>query len=240
VTKQKELDELKSQFVSNVSHELRTPLVAARNSLVVILGENAGNLTEDQKKYLSIAANNIKQLGRFIDDLLDVSKMEAKKMELHPTSVQIGTLINETCETLETWARTKNITIIKNVQDKIPDIKMDGGRIGQVLVNLIGNSIKFTPSGGSITVEAELKADGKNNLLVVRVIDTGSGIAKEDIPKLFSRFQQLKREDTNIKASGTGLGLSISKELIELHGGTIFVESEPDKGAIFAFTLPVV
>jgi signal transduction histidine kinase len=240
VTKQKELEELKSQFLSNVSHEFRTPLVAARNSIIVVLGESANNLTENQKKYLSIAEKNIKQLGRFIDDLLDVSKMEAKKMELRPTSVSIGTVIDETRETLETWARTKNITIAKKVQDNIPEIKMDKGRITQVLVNLIGNSIKFTPNDGTVTVEASLKKEEKGEILMVRVMDTGPGIAKEDIPKLFNRFQQLDKGHANTKISGTGLGLSIAKELIELHGGTIYAESEPGKGAIFTFKIPVV
>ncbi len=240
VTKQKELEELKSKFISNVSHELRTPLVAVRNSIIIVLSEKIGSLKEDQKKYLSIAEKNIKQLSRFIDDLLDISKMEAKKMELHPASASIETLINETCETLEPWAWTKNIIIVKNVQSNIPDIKMDRERIAQVFINLIGNSIKFTPAGGIITVEAKLKTEESGNLLLVRVIDTGPGIAKEEIPKLFNRFQQLGGERPNDKISGTGLGLYISKELIELHGGAICVESEPGKGAIFAFTLPVV
>lgn len=239
VTKQREVEDLKSQFISNVSHELRTPLVAVRNSIVIILNEKTGSLTEDQKKYLLIAERNIKQLSRFVDDLLDVSKMEAKKMELHPAPASTEVIINEVCETLEAWAQTKNISIVRNVQSNIPDIKMEKERIVQVLINLIGNAIKFTPTGGIITVEAKLKTEEKGNLLLVRIIDTGPGITKENISKLFNKFRQVGGKNPNDKSGGTGLGLYISKELIELHGGTIYVESTPGEGAMFAFTLPI-
>ncbi len=235
VTKQKELDALKLQFVSSVSHELRTPLVAIRNSIAIIFNPKAGSLTPEQSKYLSVAEKNLKRLSRLIDDLLDISKMEAGKMDLRASPTSIEMLIDETCTTLDAWAQTKNIEIVRNVQGNIPNINMDPERITQVLTNLIGNSIKFTPAGGAITVEAGVKEEGGKNILLVRVIDNGPGIVKEDISRLFNKFQQVGAGNI----SGTGLGLYISKELVELHGGSIRVESAIGKGSIFAFTLPI-
>lgn len=239
VTKQREVDALKSQFVSSVSHELRTPLVAIRNSIAIIFNPKAGSLTAEQAKYLSIAEKNLKRLSRLIDDLLDISKMDAGKMDLRLAPASIEKLIDETCATLDAWAQTKDIEIVRNVRGNIPEIKMDPERIAQILTNLIGNSIKFTPAKGAITVEACVKEEGGKNMLLVRVIDSGPGISKEDMPKLFNKFQQAGGDRRSEDISGTGLGLYISKELVELHGGSVWAESARDQGAIFAFTLPI-
>lgn len=239
VTKQKELDAMKSQFVSNISHELRTPLIAIRNSVEIMLAKKSGPLTEEQNKFLSIAENNLKRLGLLIDDLLDLSKVEAKKAELHPEPSDIEQVIDETCDSLEAWAGTKEIAISRNVQRNIRKVSIDRKRITQVLTNLIGNAIKFTPNKGTITISVNItQAEGKD-MLIVSVADTGAGIAKEDIPKLFNKFQQLGSGGSLHHVSGTGLGLYISKEMINLHGGTIWAKSELNKGSTFIFKIPV-
>ncbi len=239
VTKQKELDAMKTQFVSNISHELRTPLIAIRNSIEIMLTKKTGPLTEDQNKFLSIAENNLKRLGLLIDDLLDLSKVEAKKAELHPEPSDIGQLIEETCDSFCAWAGTKGISVSKNVQRDIRKVNIDRKRITQVLTNLVGNSIKFTPKNGAVTVTANIiQIDGKDTL-VVSVADTGIGISQEDLPKLFNKFQQLGSGKSLHHISGTGLGLYISKELITLHGGAIYAKSEVDRGSTFVFKIPV-
>lgn len=238
VTKQKELEALKSQFVSNISHELRTPLIAIRNSVEIMLAKKSGPLSEEQNKFLSIAENNLKRLGLLIDDLLDLSKVEAKKAELHLEPSDIGQVLKETCDSLEAWAGTKDITILRNVQAGIRKVPIDRKWITQVLTNLIGNSIKFTPNKGTVTISVNITRVEEKDMLIVSVADTGIGIAKEDIPKLFNKFQQLGSEKSLHHISGTGLGLYISKELISLHGGTIWAKSEINKGSIFVFRIP--
>lgn len=239
VTKQKELDAMKTQFVSNISHELRTPIIAIRNSVEIMLTKKTGPLTEDQNKFLSIAENNLKRLGLLIDDLLDLSKVEAKKAELHPEPSDIGQLIKDTCDSFCAWAGTKEISISRNVQRDIRKVNIDQKRITQVLTNLVGNSIKFTPNNGTVTVTANIiQIDGKDTL-VVSVADTGIGIPQDDLPKLFNKFQQLGSDKSLHHVNGTGLGLYISRELIALHGGTIYAKSEAGRGSIFVFKIPV-
>jgi len=235
VTKQRELDELKSEFVSRVSHELRTPMVAMQHALAILTDQVAGPMTEEQQKFSGIVQRNLERLNALISDLLDLSKLEAKKTELHLESVAVAALIAGICESLDPWARSKGLTITKRVAESVPGVVCDKGRITQVLTNLIGNAIKFTPHSGRITIEAKL---GQDRAVEISVSDTGIGIAKEDLPKLFSKFQQVG-ERTASDMSGTGLGLVIAKEIVELHHGRIWADSELKRGARFAFTLPV-
>ena len=236
VTKQRELDQMKSEFVSKVSHELRTPIVAMQHALSILVDEIAGPLTEEQKRFTTLTQRNLQRLNALINDLLDLSKLEAKKMELRPAFTALGPLISGVCETLEAWAQSKAITLTRRVPEGLPNVICDSARVTQVLTNLMGNAIKFTPKQGRITVEARLAGDGG---VEVSVADTGVGIAKGDLPKLFSKFQQVG-ERTASDISGTGLGLAISKEIIELHGGRIWAESdEGRKGTRFTFSLPL-
>ncbi|MFC1577362.1 sensor histidine kinase, partial [Candidatus Omnitrophota bacterium] len=171
-----------------------------------------------------------------IDDILDLSKLEAKKTELEREDASIEPVIAEVCETVGTWIKNKFIVTEIEIDKDLPRIKIDPDKITQVLNNLIGNSIKFTPQYGKIRVGAKRSSCG--NFIEVSVSDTGKGIAKEDLTKVFDRFQQAgERAATDI--SGSGLGLSISKEIVELHGGRIWAESEEGKGAKFSFTLPI-
>ncbi|MBN2121117.1 MAG: PAS domain S-box protein [Candidatus Omnitrophica bacterium] len=234
ITKQKELDRMKSRFVSSVSHELRTPLVAVDKSISLLLSKAAGPVSSQQEEFLSIAKRNLKRLSTLINDLLDMSKLEAGKMRMNIEPCSIEEIINEAVEGFRSWVNTKSIIFNKNIQDGLPLISADSQRIIQILNNLIGNAIKFTPSNGQITVEARLDKE----MVEVSVKDTGQGIPREDLAKIFDKFYQVsERVVTDI--TGTGLGLSISKEIVELHGGKIWVESDRGQGARFIFTLPL-
>lgn len=211
----RELDRLKSQFVSTLSHELRTPIVAAQKALAVMMDKAAGPLTEDQARFLDIANRNLGRLSSLINDMLDFSELEAGKMKIELVETSIGKVVEEACEGLVSRANSKDIRLIKNIQDNIPQLKADPDRIIQILNNLIGNALKITPKGGSVTVEAANSDDGVR----VSVQDTSG-----------------ERRQTDV--NGTGLGLSIAKEIVELHGGKIWAESEHNQGTKFIFTLP--
>ena len=234
VTKQKELEELKAKFVSNVSHELRTPIVTIQKALAIVHDESTGPLNDAQRKFIEISERNLQNLSRLINDLLDMAKLEAGKMRLECKGDRISEVIRMTVENLQPWAKAKGVSLLMEAPEGLPEIEMDGQRIGQVLTNLIGNAIKFTPSSGTIRTSARPTERG----LEVSVADTGPGIPAEELPKLFDRFQQATTR-TMTDISGTGLGLSIAKEIVELHGGEIWVESEQGKGTTFRFSLPL-
>ncbi len=235
ITRQKELERMKTGFVASVSHELRTPLIAIDKSLQLILSKTTGSLTETQEQFLTIAERNLKRLSRLIDDLLDMSKLEAGKMTLKRQPASLEKIIADSVFALDNWAKTKFITIEKNVAAALPEVNVDADRLTQILNNLMGNAIKFTPAHGTITVTAAVKKPGE---VEISVRDTGIGISPENLGKVFDKFYQVgERVSTDI--SGTGLGLSIVKELVELHGGKIWVDSDKGQGTTFTFTLPV-
>ncbi len=236
ITKQKELDQLKANFVANVSHEIRSPLVATEKAISLILSKSTGEISENQEQFLTIAERNLKRLGNIINDLLDLSKLEAGKMELKRVPTSLEAVINEAIEGLQVWASTKSISIEKRIQNGLPEINIDADKIIQVLNNLIGNAIKFTPNDGKITVEAILRE--KNKGIEVSVQDTGIGIDESDLHRVFDKFYQ-SGERVATDVSGTGIGLSIAREIVELHSGKIWAESEKGKGARFIFILPL-
>lgn len=236
ITERKHLDELKNKFISTVSHELRTPLSIIKEGVSLVLDGKAGPIKEEQAKFLTMAKNNIDRLARLINDLLDISKLEAGKVEFKPVLVDFSIMLRETC------AKWK-IETDKNCQgleccllDSAVNIYIDPDKLTQILDNLIANAIKFTPKKGKIKVE--LKDEKKQ--IEISISDTGIGIAKEDLPKVFGRFQQFNRPQGGAGYKGTGLGLAIIKELIEMHKGEIKVESELNKGTKFIFTLPKI
>jgi PAS domain S-box-containing protein len=236
ITKQKELDRLKSTFVANVSHELRTPLVAIQKSISLILGRETGPITPTQEQFLSIADRNLTRLSRLIEDLLSLSKLEAGKVQLNRQPHQIGQVIQDTVDARANWVKTKGINLEVSVPEGLPEVNVDSDKIIQVLTNLIGNAIKFTPNNGKIIVGAALSKE--ENAITASVADNGIGIPKEHLGKIFDKFYQVgERVATDI--GGTGIGLSVAKEIVEIHGGRIWVESEHGSGAKFIFTLPL-
>ncbi|MBI4372543.1 MAG: response regulator [Candidatus Omnitrophica bacterium] len=232
----KKLDQLKSDFIASVSHDIRTPLNSVQESIALIL-EGIVDTHEDQgKNVLEIAKRSIHRLTAMINDLLDFSKLEAGKMRLHlePSDVQV--LIDEVLGSLRSLAEKKKIKFDFQPAKEFPKVPCDPERMVQVLTNLVGNAIKFTPEGGSITVRAEATPQGRINITVQ---DSGIGIAKEDLARVFERFEQV--QGANPKGvKGTGLGLSICKEIMRLHGGQIWAESELGKGSRFIISMAMI
>ena len=230
----KELDKMKSDFVSNVSHELRTPLTSIKGSVENMLDGLTGSLNEKQIRYLVRIKSNTDRLSRLINDLLDLSRIESGRVEVRPTRLPLTALAEEVAEHLKPLATEKLIRIEVPCSDPSATAWADRDKVTQVLVNLIGNAVKFTPPEGKVTVVLE-KND--NDYVQISVADTGPGILPEETNKIFSKFYQV----TNIakqKPRGSGLGLAISKALVEMHGGKIWVESEVGRGSTFYFTLP--
>jgi PAS domain S-box-containing protein len=230
----KELDKMKSAFVSNVSHELRTPLTAIKASADNMLDRLIGDLNGKQVGYLTRIKSNSDRLARLINDLLDLSTIEAGKIDLRPTKLPLVTLVREAAESLRPMAAEKLINLTVMSADPGVIAWADRDKVIQVLMNLIGNALKFAPTRGKVTI-----AVAKNSAawMQISVTDTGPGIPAEEVNKVFGRFYQIGQAGTQ-KTQGTGLGLAISKALVEMHGGKIWVESEAGKGSTFFFTLP--
>jgi len=226
------LDRLKSDFVSTVSHELRTPLSITKEGISLVLDRITGDINEEQEQILSSAKNSIDRLTRIINDLLDISKIEAGKLEVRKKMFNLKDLIVNISSTFRTKVSRKGLELKIDMPEEDLEIFADADRITQVFTNLLGNSLKFTDKG---YLEISVGEDGDD--VKCRVSDTGMGIAEEDIPKAFDKFQQFGREH-GPGEKGAGLGLSISKEIVELHGGKIWLESEKGKGSSFYFTLP--
>jgi len=234
---EKQVEQMKSDFVANVSHEIRSPMAPMKDALSLILDGTAGPLSEQQRKFLELLDNNMKRLLRLVNDLLDLSKIEAGKMEIKKECVNIQFLTKDIVDTIGVYALKKKLDLSFSVKGNLPEIDCDKDRITQVIINLVMNAIKFTPEGSRVAIAvSEGKKLGDKRYIQVSVSDTGPGMAKEEVNILFSRFKQLVSPE---KVKGTGLGLAISKAIIEMHGGRIWVESEIGKGSTFNFTLPV-
>jgi PAS domain S-box-containing protein len=240
ITKQKQLDEAKSKFVAHVSHELRTPLLSIQESLSLLLGKEVGEVTPEQEKFLSIAQRNIGRLSRLVNDLLDVAKLEAGKIELHPVSFELKDMAHHVVETVRSWAEGKGVSIAEAFPQEPVPIVADPDRLTQVITNLLGNAVKFTPEGGKISVEiasAQLAPGAGVEGTAISVQDSGIGIPKQDQKRIFEKFEQVSLASPQ-GVSSTGLGLTIAKEIVELHGGKIWVESNEGEGSRFTFVIP--
>lgn len=239
ITRQREIERMKSAFVASVSHELRTPLATIQQNISLLLKGLTGGLNEDQLKFLGSAQGNIKRLKRLINDLLDSAAIEAGKFKLKLSSVNINEIINNVVVFLEKWSQSKNISIQTNLLKEDQMLKVDRDRIEQVLTNLLSNAIKFTPPGGGISISAirkEATEQYPKGGIEISVKDTGSGIAPADIVRVFDKFERAGAVNSGI--GGTGLGLSICREIVKLHGGDIWAESKLGQGSTFSFFLP--
>jgi signal transduction histidine kinase/CheY-like chemotaxis protein len=256
--KLEKLEKLKSEFISIVSHELRTPLTSIKNSLDIMLSGKTGDITKIQDNFLNIAKRNVDRLSGIINDLLDLSKIEAGKMDFRFKPLNVAEPIEFVKSTFENLAEKKNITITAKIAHDLPQIYGDINRIEQVLSNLISNALKFTPENGEIIISVRkinagsinraifntLSTTGKQlnfkgDYVKISVQDNGIGIKESDIPKVFDKFQQIE-SSLSREVGGTGLGLPIAKQLIEAHRGEIWLESELQKGSKFSFILPVM
>jgi len=229
-----EADRLKSEFLANMSHELRTPLNSVIALSGILLARMDGDLTEEQEKQVKIIKKSGKNLLELINDILDLSKIESGKMEISLEEFYIEDVVNDDRAMVTPLASEKeiNISFIKN--EEIPVIRSDRNKVKQILLNLLSNAVKFTPTGGSITIDAT----GRDGRVELRVTDTGIGIAKENLDKIFDEFRQVDGSSTR-EYGGTGLGLAITRRLVKLLGGEIRVESEIGKGSTFIINIPV-
>jgi len=229
-----EANRLKSEFLANMSHELRTPLNGIIGFSEVLIDEKAGPLGPRQKEYLNDILNSGKHLLQLINDVLDLSKVEAGKMDLFPETFALPTAVAEVCSVLTPLATKKNIPIRSQIAPTAEQVTLDQQKFKQVLYNLLSNAVKFTDEGGRVDIVASAQ-DSSGLRLEVR--DSGVGIKADDFSKLFVEFQQL---DSGVarRHQGTGLGLALTKKIVELQKGTITVESEPGKGSTFTVTLP--
>ena len=223
----------KSEFLANMSHELRTPLNAVIGFSDVLLERTFGDLNDKQEQYIGIILTSGKHLLSLINDILDLSKVEAGRMELELTQFDVAMAIDNAVTLVRDRAARHALTLVVEVEADLALVVGDERKIKQILLNLLSNAVKFTPEGGRIGVRAD-RTDGG---VEVAVSDTGVGIAAEDHAAIFEEFRQVGNDYVR-KREGTGLGLALTRRFVELHGGQIRVESEPGKGSTFTFTLP--
>jgi PAS domain S-box-containing protein len=225
---------LKSEFLANMSHELRTPLNGIIGFSEFLHDEKPGKLNPKQKEYLGDVLNSGRHLLQLINDVLDLAKVEAGRMELNIEEFNVRKAVHEVCAVAKAIANKRRIVIRAEVPAEAGNLRLDQQKFKQVLYNLISNAIKFTDEGGE--VEVSMKALDSNRIQY-SVRDNGIGIKPEDLPRLFREFEQLDA-GTARRYEGTGLGLALTRKLVELQQGTIVVESEHGKGSIFRVTLP--
>ena len=228
------LEKMKSDFFSTMSHELRTPLTSIKEGIALLQEEAAGPVTEKQKKLLAIVAQESRRLIDLVNSSLDLSKMEAGMMIYHFEQADLVPLIDKVIVEMGPLVETKKIRLQSEVRSNLPRIRMDQERILQVLRNLVGNAVKFTPQGGRIAIFAGLTGQ----TIKVAVRDTGSGIPENNLISIFSKFHQVTPEKSHY-IKGSGLGLAIVKHIITSHGGRVWAESKLGQGSTFYFVLPV-
>lgn len=232
------LDQIKDEFVSIASHELRTPMTAIKSYLWMVLKkpQTGDKLSTKTSEHIERAYQSTERLINLVNDMLDVSRIEAGRIELKPVTTNLKALIEDVYHEVEAKAEQSHLSVKLDIAPDLPTIKVDPDKIHQVLLNIIGNALKFTPAKGKITITAK-QIDEK---IHVAVADTGKGISSEDQEKLFKKFGRLEHSLVSVaEAGGTGLGLYITKQLVEFHGGDIWVKSELGKGSTFEFTLPI-
>lgn len=229
-----EANNTKSKFLANMSHELRTPLNSIIGYSDFLLEQLIGPLNEKQKKYVGNISMSGKHLLALINDILDLSRVEAGKMELRYTEISVPESVCEVVTTLLPLASKKNIHLEKDLDPRLRVLHADREKFKEILYNLTSNAIKFTPCEGSVTIGTKIVGD----FAEISVRDSGVGISPEDQKKLFKPFSQIDAEETRTY-QGSGLGLTIVQKLVELHGGKIWMESEVGKGSTLRFTLPI-
>ena len=229
----RDMDRIKSEFLSNVSHELRTPLTAIKGSIENMVDGLTGEVNDRQRRYLARIAENAEQLSRLINDLLDLGRMEAGQLHLRPRSTSMSRLLEDAAESLRPLAEKRGIGLKVDPPREDIAVVADRDRLMQVLFNLMGNAVKFAGPGDSI----ELAARRQDDEMVVSVTDTGIGIPEKELERIFDRFYQVP-SNAGAKTGGTGLGLPIARSLVELHGGRLWAE-RAEVGSRFLFTLPL-
>jgi len=248
----------KSEFLANMSHELRTPLNAILGFTELIIDGVYGKVPENLRESIEDIHTNGRHLLRLINDVLDLSKIEAGRMQLSLSDYSVQELIDSVVSATRSLAEEKQLKLKSQVDEDLPAASGDAKRLTQVLMNLVGNAIKFTPAGGSVNVTAKLVPSSEfgvsssqpetrnpkpetaraSEQIEIAVEDTGIGIAAEELERIFSEFRQVDSSITR-EYGGSGLGLSIAKRFVELHGGVIWAESQVGQGSVFCFRIPL-
>jgi two-component system sensor histidine kinase KdpD len=232
ITREKELDQMKSQLLSTVSHELRTPLASIKGFATTLLRQDVEWDEGSRREFLSIISEESDRLAELISNLLDMSRIEAGTLRIEIEPIDLHPIIEETAT--EFQMMTRDHTIQTLLLPVLPPVMADPRRARQVLRNLVENAVKYSPNGGPITISAQVRADH----LQVSVADQGIGIEPQQLDHIFDRFYQVDSASTR-RVGGSGLGLSICEAIVEAHHGEIWVESQPNLGSTFHFTLPL-
>jgi len=232
ITHEKEVEQLKQELISIATHELRTPITGIKGYLDMILAGDTGGVNPETKEIMQEMAGINQRLADLVDDLLNVGRIEQGRIEVKPVSMDISKSIAEVVKEMSIQAKEKKLELIFGKEDAI-FVKADPDRVRQILVNLIGNAIKYTLAG-----KVEVSLEEKGHFVFIHVKDTGLGMSKDAQKNLFQKFYRVKTEKTR-QITGTGLGLWICKQIVEMMGGRIWVESQENKGSVFSFSLPI-
>ncbi len=240
---EKKADEMKTELVNVVSHELRTPLTAIRNALFLLRGPRLGPLSSGQHRFVDLAKRNVDQLIAIVNDLLDLSKIEAGRMHLELEPVSLGQPAGDALLALEPQAEEKGVSLHSTIAADLPQVQGHPASLLRVVVNLVANAIKFTDRGGRVSLDVAFVEDdevaGEGGAVRVTVNDSGVGIPRDQLESIFEKFHQVDAQDRKL-VPGTGLGLSICRELVKAHYGRIWAESDPGRGSRFSFVIPVL
>ncbi len=234
ITKQEALDEAKNEFVSMVAHELRTPLTVLKGSLGLMLAGAVGNVEGGTREMVSMAQNNCNRLIRLVDDMLDIAKIESGHLRIEMDILSVGERVQRAVDQMTQIACERGVIVTSDISERLPKIIGDGDRIEQVVVNLLSNALKFSPTGSTVRVSAHRF----RGFVRVRVTDQGPGIPVDKLDQVFEKFCQLDLKPAH-KENSSGLGLAISRAIVEQHGGRISARSHKVKGTTFSFLLPI-
>ena len=230
-TKDGEIDEMKTDFISVASHEMRTPMTSIKGSIELLLGGYAGELPAESTELLGICLTAVDRLIRLINDLLDISKIESGKMELHLAKLNVGDCVHKSMRSLRSLAEVNKVTIQAKHDERLPEVMADRDRLEQVITNLLSNALKYSPADKEVLI----RVTAVDNSVRVSVSDEGPGIPPDQVGRVFDRFQQLAGAK-----KGTGLGLAIARALVEQHRGRMWVESQLGLGTSFHFEIPAI
>lgn len=235
MSKEKEADKVKSEFISTITHELRTPLTSIEGFVSLILARKVGDIPPKQEEFLNIVQAQSKNLKKMIQNLLEFSRFVTGKMKMEKSVTLVKDVLEGVLIGTKPQIEKKKLDLSLNINEQIPDVMADSEKLAMVISNIIGNAIKFSHEGGKLTIK--MAKDGKN--LLFSVSDTGLGLSKENLEKIFERFYQVDSSLTR-KVGGAGVGLAVAKEIVEAHGGRIWAESAgKGKGVTVSFTLPI-
>ena len=225
-------------LASYLTHELRAPVTAIRLGLEILQEQVNDRLAADERQMLSLAVKNTSRLQGLVNDIMDYTKIVAGKMTVVKAACDSRRLISDAVESLQAWAISKGVKLVKVEGEPLPRVDAEGRRIVQILTNLLSNAIKFTPARGTVTISAKEGQDEHAGALIFSVSDTGCGVPEKDLAKIFDCFNQ--SVNNGKQGDGTGLGLTLAKSMVDIHGGRIWVSSVRGKGSSFHFSIPIV